>query len=216
MRRAEAVVFDMDGVIVDSEPCHERAVLDVVREIGYAGRLGLNVADFVGRSDLDLWVAFVARHKPEQTIEELAARKRQRVIEILRQEQPFFAGLPELIRQLACGYRLAVASGSERPVVEEVLALRELRSYFSVIVSGSDIKRGKPEPDIFLRTAALLDIAPADCWAIEDSKPGIAAGLAAGMRVIAITNTHPAEELAHATHVVGTCEAIGRLLMAPR
>ena len=206
----------MDGVIVDSEPCHERAVLEIVREIGYGDRLGLRVADFVGRSDLDLWVAFVERHKPAHTIEELAARKRQRVIEILREEQPFFAGLTDLVQNLARGYRLAIASGSERPVVEEVLALRGLRSYFSVIVSGSEIQRGKPEPDIFLRTAALLDVVPGDCWAIEDSKPGVAAALAAGMRVIAVTNTHPAQELAHATHVLSTCEEIARLLMGSR
>jgi len=74
-------------------------------------------------------------------------------------------------------------------------------------------KRGKPAPDIFLRAAELLKVAPEECWVIEDSKPGVAAGLAAGMRVIAITNTHRAAELAHATHVVGTYAQIERLLL---
>jgi beta-phosphoglucomutase-like phosphatase (HAD superfamily) len=84
------------------------------------------------------------------------------------------------------------------------------------VVSGADIQRGKPAPDIFLRAAELLKVAPQSCCVVEDSKPGVAAGLAAGMRVIAITNTHPAKELRHATHVVGTYQEIERLLLERR
>jgi HAD superfamily hydrolase (TIGR01509 family) len=124
-----------------------------------------------------------------------------------------FDGLPELLEKLAVRYALGLASGSERPVVEEVLAIRRLRRLFSAVVTDSDIKRGKPEPDIFLRAAELLEVAPRDCCVIEDSKPGVAASLAAGMQVIAITNTHPAEELRHATQVVETYQEIERLLL---
>ncbi|HWI57172.1 MAG TPA: HAD family phosphatase [Bacillota bacterium] len=213
MKALKAVIFDMDGVIVDSEPRHEQAFLEVVRAIGYGDRHGLRFADYVGRSDQELWVDFVARNNPAQTLEELLAMKRRRVVEIIRRDQPLFDGLPELIEQLAAKYRLALASGSERPIVEEVLALRGLGRFFSATVSGSDIRRGKPAPDIFLRTAELLEVSPEDCWVIEDSKPGVAAALAAGMRVIAITNTHPAEELCHATCVVKTYAEIGHLLL---
>ena len=208
-----AVIFDMDGVIVDSEPCHERAFLEVLREIGYADCHGLPFADYIGRADREIWVDFLARHKPVQTIEELLAMKRDRVVEIIRRERPVFDGLPELIEKLATKYRLAVASGSERQVVQEVLALEGLRGFFPVVVSSADVTRGKPAPDIFLRAAELLGIAAADCWVIEDSKPGVAAGLAAGMRVVAITNTHPAEELCRATQVVRTYDEIERLLL---
>ena len=106
-----------------------------------------------------------------------------------------------------------LASGSERQIVEEVLALEGLRRFFVVTVTASDVKRGKPAPDIFLHAAELLGVKPNACCVIEDSKPGIAAAIAAGMRVIAITNTHPAEELAHATCVVSTYEQIEHLLM---
>jgi HAD superfamily hydrolase (TIGR01509 family) len=212
MQQFKAVIFDMDGVIVDSEPRHERAFLEVVRELGYGDNLGLRFADYVGWPDQELWGDFVARHKPAQSLEELQARKRQRVVEIIRREQPLFKGLPGLIARLAGRYALALASGSERAVVEEVLRLDNLGRFFSVVVSGSDIKHGKPAPDIFLRAAELLKVGPEECWVIEDSKPGVAAGLAAGMQVIAITNTHPADELAHATHVVRTYEEIERLL----
>jgi beta-phosphoglucomutase-like phosphatase (HAD superfamily) len=74
------------------------------------------------------------------------------------------------------------------------------------------VKQGKPAPDIFLHTAKLLEVDPQNCWVIEDSKPGIAAGLAAGMRVIAITNTYGADELRQASHVVSTYEEIDKLL----
>ena len=207
-----AVIFDMDGVIVDSEPRHERAFHDVVRELGYGENHGIRFADYVGRSDFELWRDFVARHKPPQPLSELLARKRTRVIEVMRREQPIFPGVPELVEELAARCPLAVASGSEPAVIEAVLALRGLRRFFSAVVSAADVRHGKPAPDIFLRAAELLGVAAADCWVIEDSKPGVAAARAAGMRVIAITNTHPTDEVRDATHVVRTYEEIRRLL----
>jgi HAD superfamily hydrolase (TIGR01509 family) len=216
MRQLQAVIFDMDGVIVDSEPRHESAFLDVVREIGYGDKLDLCFADYVGRSDQELWVDFVARHKPPQSLEDLIARKRQRVLEILRRDQPVFDSVPELVEKLAARYALGLASGSERLVVQEVLKLKGLGRFFAAVVSASDIRHGKPAPDIFLRAAELLKVPPRCCCVIEDSKPGIAAGLAAGMEVIAITNTHPAAELRHATHVAKTYQDIERLLLEPR
>ena len=207
------MIFDMDGVIVDSEPRHERAFLEVLAEIGYAENHGLRFEDYVGRSDRELWVDFVAKHKPPQGIEELLALKRRRVVDIIRAEEPLFEGLPELVEKAASRYPLALASGSERAVVEEVLQLRNLRRFFSAVVCSSEVARGKPAPDIFFRAAELLQVDPAECWVIEDSKPGVAAGLAAGMRVIAITNTHPAVELNHASHVVSTYAEIEALLL---
>jgi len=216
MRQVQAIIFDMDGVIVNSEPRHERAFLEVVREIGYGDKLDMRFADYIGRSDQELWVDFVAKHQPPQPLAELLARKRQRIVDIIRREQPIFDGVPELVEKLAARYALALASGSERPVVDEVLKLKHLGRFFSAVVSGSDIQHGKPAPDIFLRTAELLRVAPGSCCVVEDSKPGVAAGLAAGMQVIAITNTHPAKELRHATQVVRTYEEIERLLLERR
>lgn len=202
----------MDGVIVDSEPRHQKAFLEVVQEIGHADDHGVHWPDYVGRRDQELWVDFVARHQPEQSLEELVARKRNRVLEIIRREKPLFEGLPELVEKVARRAKLALASGSERMVVEEVLNLG-LRRFFPVTVTGTEIHRGKPAPDIFIETARLLGVAPEDCWVIEDSKPGVTAALAAKMRVIAITNTHPADELTQATAVVKTYGEIERILL---
>jgi HAD superfamily hydrolase (TIGR01509 family) len=216
MKSSEAVIFDMDGVIVDSEPRHERAYLEVLKQIGYFDRQPFPFAEYIGRSDQDLWVDFVRLAKPPYSVSELLALKGSRTVDILRREQPLFDGLTELVRDLANRYPLALASGSDRAIVDTVLAMDGLRRYFKVTVSSSDIQRGKPAPDIFLRAAELLGIAPERCWVIEDSKPGVAAGLAAGMRVIAVTNTHPAHELAPATHVVSNCAEIGKLLLESR
>ncbi len=213
MRPVQAIIFDMDGVIVDSEPHHERAFLDVVREIGYGEKFDLRFADYVGRSDQELWADFVARHVPSQTVAELLAMKRRHVVEAIRREQPLFDGLPTLVERLSARYALGLASGSERPVVEEVLRLKHLGRFFSAVVSDCEVAHGKPAPDIFLRAAELLNVAAHACCVVEDSKPGVAAGLAAGMQVIAITNTHPPEELRHATHVVRTYEEIEQLLL---
>ena len=203
----------MDGVLVDSEPRHERAFLDVVREIGYADKLNLRFADYIGRTDQELWADFVARHRPPQSFDDLLARKRQRMVEIIRHEQPLFDGVLALVEKLGVRYALAVASGSERLVVDEVLKLKGLGRLFSAVVTSSEVEHGKPAPDVFLRTAERLKVLPDACCVIEDSKPGIAASLAAGMQVIAITNTHRAQELQAATHVVRTYSEIERLLL---
>ena len=211
-----AVIFDMDGVIVDSEPWHEQAFCDVLRDLGWGDTHGLRFADYVGRRDHDLWLDFIARNRPAQSLDQLLALKRTRMLDLLRREQPVFPGLPELVRQLASIHPLALASGSERPIVEAVLDLHNLRNFFRVTISGCEITNGKPAPDIFLEAAHRLGVMPLDCWVIEDSKPGVAAALAAGMRVIAITNTHPAKELSHATVVAKTYEEIASLLFGSK
>jgi HAD superfamily hydrolase (TIGR01509 family) len=208
-----AVIFDMDGVIVDSEPRHERAFLEVANAIGFGKTHGVVWADYVGRSDRELWVDFVAKHNPPQSLEQLLKMKRDRVLEILQRDQPVFVGLTELVEKLARVCHLGLASGSERAVVDAVLSIRDLRRYFSATVTVSEVHRGKPAPEMFLRTAELLGVAPAECWVIEDSKPGVTAALAAGMRVIAITNTHPADELRRATVVVENYQEIEHLLL---
>ncbi|MEY3546968.1 MAG: hypothetical protein RLZZ313_1329, partial [Verrucomicrobiota bacterium] len=94
------------------------------------------------------------------------------------------------------------------------LAMRGLRPHFEKVVSAQDVAKGKPAPDIFLHTATLLGVPPADCVVIEDSAAGVAAARAAGMRVIGITNTLPAEKLQDATAVVSDYDALRRLLLS--
>jgi HAD superfamily hydrolase (TIGR01509 family) len=213
MKRYDAIIFDMDGVIVDSEPRHERAFREIFHELGYGENHGIDFRAYIGRSDRALWLDFIEKHRPPQPLEELLAAKQNRLIQILRREQPIFEGLPELVEKLARHYVLAVASGSNHPVIDEVLAMKQLRRFFSAVASTQDVGKTKPAPDVFLHAARLLGVPPARCCVIEDSAAGVAAARAAGMDVIAITHSLPREQLTGATHIVDTFEEIERLLL---
>lgn len=212
----EAVIFDMDGVIVDSEPRHEAAFLRLFDDIGYLQTHGIHFPDYYGRSDQVLLEDFMARHNPPHTLEELLNRRHDHLLEILKSDEPIFDGLPELVQKCARLWPLAVASGSLHVVIDAVLAMKNLRQHFQVILSSQDVKHGKPAPDIFLRAADLLGKGPKRCVVIEDSEAGVTAGLAAGMQVIAITNSFSRERLGHATVVVDNYEDIERLLFSTR
>jgi HAD superfamily hydrolase (TIGR01549 family) len=207
-----AVIFDMDGVIVDSEPLHERAFRQVFAEIGHADTHGVDFPAYYGKSDVLVWQDFIARHQPPHSLAELLRRKERHFADFIAAEEPIFAGLPELLERCAARWPLGLASGSRHATINAVLALRHLRRHFRAIVSSEDVPRGKPAPDVFLRAAELLGVPPAECVVIEDSAAGVAAGRAAGMTVIAITNSLPAGRLTHAHHVVQDYAGIERLL----
>src|SRR4051812_2496753 len=202
MKQYKAIIFDMDGVIIDSEPLHVIAYREMFADMGYAENHGINFDDYLGRTDKTLIEAFVAKHNPAYTVEMISDMKRDRFLSIMRREEPIFEDLPQLVERLAKRYRLAVASGSLHPVIDAVLALKNLRQHFELTVSSSDVVHGKPAPDIFLHTAKLLGLTPAECCVIEDSGAGVCAARAAGMDVIAITNSLPREKLNDATWVV--------------
>ena len=216
MQNVRAVIFDMDGVIVDSEPLHERAFREVFHALGYGETHGIDFAHYYGRSDEVLWRDFIARHQPHLSFEELLDWKRRQFMELLRRDEPIFEGLPELVRRLAERFPLAVASGSPHPVIEQVLALGGLHRFFPVVVSVYDVARPKPAPDVFLRAAERLRVPPAECCVIEDAAVGVTAAREAGMTVLAITNSLPPEQLAHAHHVVRTYAELDQLLLGGR
>jgi HAD superfamily hydrolase (TIGR01509 family) len=213
MRPYSAVIFDMDGVIVDSEPRHEQTFRDLFHELGYGDRHGIHFPDYYGRSDRALWDDFIARHRPPQSLEELTELKQGRFLANIRATQPIFPGVPELVAKLAPVTKLAVASGSLHIVIDTVLGMRDLKRFFPVVVSVQDVARPKPAPDIFLRAAEQLSVPARECVVIEDSAAGVAAARAANMRVIAITNTLPAEKLCDADAVVSNYAEVERLLL---
>lgn len=212
-QKFRAIIFDMDGVIVDSEPRHERAFRDIFKQIGYGETHGIDFPAYYGRSDHTLWVDFIAKHKPTHTIEELSGWKQRRFLEMIREEQPIFENLPELVHRLSLVHKIGLASGSYHPTIDAILSLKDLRRYFPVVVSVQDVQRGKPAPDVFLRAAELLQVSPHECCVIEDSAAGVEAARAANMKVIAITNSLPAEKLTRAHHVVDTYKEIDDLLL---
>lgn len=213
MNRFGGVIFDMDGVIVDSEPRHELAFREVFEQMGYGNSHGMDFAAYYGRSDRALWLDFIDKHKPHWSLDQLVEWKQRRFLEILERDRPIFETLPELVERLARRYRLAVASGSYHPVIDAVLAMKDLRRFFPVVVSVQDVANGKPAPDVFLKAAELMGVPASSCCVIEDSAAGVEAALAGGMTVIAITNTLPVEKLNRATHVVTSYQEIDQLLL---
>lgn len=213
MKRFAAIIFDMDGVIVDSEPRHERAFLEVFEEMGYGKTHGIDFPQYYGRSDRALWLDFIAKHQPAETLDDLSERKQRRFLDMIRREQPIFETLPELVQRLSLVYKLGLASGSYHPVIDVILSLKNLRRYFQAVVSVQDVANGKPAPDVFLRAAELLGIQPEQCCVIEDAAAGVEAARAANMTVIAITNSLPPEKLARAHYIVTTYKEIDDLLL---
>jgi beta-phosphoglucomutase family hydrolase len=187
----DTVIFDMDGVIIDSEPLHMEAEQEIFRTIGISIS-GEKHATFVGTSSRNMWEIIIREHSlttPIDTLMEqnkLAYRKRLAVA-----SGAAVPGVTELIRNLhASGLKLAVASSSVPEDIETVLAMYSLRSYFTVVVSGSNVEYSKPHPEIFLKTAQLLKSEPDHCLVIEDSENGVRAAKSAGMKCIGFRNVN--------------------------
>lgn len=208
-----AVIFDMDGVIVDSEPRHERAFRDVLKAIGYAENHGIHFSDYYGKSDRLVWSDFIERHGPPQTHAELMRMREERFLEIVVEDEPIFEGIPELIEALKRRFQLGVASGSRHTIISTVLGMKGLRASFPTVVSSEDVAHGKPRPDVFLKAAELMGVDPKRCVVIEDSVAGVEAGLAAEMDVIAITNSFGRDALGRASAVIDTYAEIQGLLV---
>jgi HAD superfamily hydrolase (TIGR01509 family) len=183
----EAVVFDLDGVLVDSEQVWDEVREQLARERG--GRWHERAqADMMGMSSLE-WSRYMhdvigLADPPAEISAEVVRRMEGRYA----RELPLIEGAVEAVQRLHGTYRLGLASSSNRPLIDAVLAAAGLSSLFEATVSSEEVPRGKPAPDVFLETARRLGVAPERVAAIEDSANGIRAANAAGMRTIAIPN----------------------------
>jgi HAD superfamily hydrolase (TIGR01509 family) len=199
----EAVVFDLDGVIVDSEHVWDAARESLARERG--GRWHENAQrDMMGMSSVE-WSRYmhdvVGLEEPPEEISDEVVR---RLEEIYREELPLIEGAPEAVARLAERWPLGLASSSNRPIIDLVLELADLDRFFRATVSSEEVPRGKPAPDVYLEAARRLGADPRRCAAVEDSHNGILSARAAEMRVVAIPNTRypPGEEALAAADVV--------------
>lgn len=196
-----AVIFDLDGVIADTEPLHQLSFQELFEELALEPVDLREWHSFVGTSDRHVLLHLLDGRETGASIEALLERKAAIFLRLLKERGPVFPMIPELIEALAGRYALAVASGSLRSAIAGVLDLNGLRRFFRHAVSVQDVARGKPAPDLFLQAAALLGVPAPACVVIEDSLPGVRGARAAGMRVIAVTTTTGAERLAEADAV---------------
>jgi HAD superfamily hydrolase (TIGR01509 family) len=183
----DAVVFDMDGVLIDSEH-----VWDDVRERLAAERGGRwskrAQRDMMGMSSPE-WSRYM--HETvglAELPEEINRIVVERMLERYAGDPPLLAGAVAAVRRIAAQWRLAIASSSNRELIDAVLEATPLGSLFELTVSSEEVLRGKPAPDVYLEAARRLGVDPARCAAIEDSHNGIRAARAAGMRTLAIPN----------------------------
>ena len=183
----EAVVFDLDGVLLQSEEVWDAVRERYVRERG--GRYDEQVQRAMMGMSAPEWSRFLheeagVRDEPEAINREVVAR----MLEAYRRSLPLLPGAVEAVRRTAGVFPLALASSSNREVFEEVLELAGLSECFRATVSSEEVGRGKPAPDVYLEAARRLGVAADRCAAIEDSHAGIRSARAAGMRVVAIPN----------------------------
>ncbi|MBI4518712.1 MAG: HAD family phosphatase [Deltaproteobacteria bacterium] len=195
-RNVGAVVFDLDGVLVDSEPIHFRATNRVLARFGQS--IGeAEYRSFIGIGERASWTAWCAQRGITVPVAELlAAHTRARLEEIAAGVEPI-AEAVALAHQLhAAGLPLALASSSTRAVIDALLAALGLGEVLAVRVSGEDpeVRASKPAPDVYLLAAARLRLAPAACVAIEDSGPGVSAAHNAGMFCVAVPNRWTADQ----------------------
>jgi HAD superfamily hydrolase (TIGR01509 family) len=184
---AEAIVFDLDGVMVDSESAWDEARRQLVEESG--GRWHPDATrEMMGMSSIEWSRHMHERLEVPMSPEEISDAVVERIMALYRERLPLLPGAIEAVRSLAERWPLAVASSSNRPVLDLVLELAGIAEAFAVTVSSEEVGRGKPAPDVYLEAARRLGVAPDHCAAIEDSANGIRAADAAGMIVIAVPN----------------------------
>ena len=209
-----AIVFDFDGVIANSEPLHLRAFQDVFGPAGFPISAAEYYARYLGYDDegmVDALLADRGAALPPAQRAALLEAKAARLADLLRQPDVLFPGAVECVRALAQRVPLAIASGALRAEIELVLEAAGLRGCFHDIVAAGETGAGKPAPDPYLRALALLQRrglvpegpdAARRTVAIEDSHFGLAAARAAGFRTVAVTTSHPADDLGAADLVL--------------
>lgn len=195
------VIFDMDGVLVDSANAHYESWRRLGVETGKTITREQFLASF-GRQSRDVIKLFFG-DLPDDQIKAMDARKESIFRDLIRGNPPIVPGAVELVRGLkAHGVRLAIGSSAPRENVDIVLDAADIREAFDVIVSAKDVTRGKPDPQIYATTCDRLRLPPSQCVVIEDAPVGVRAAKAAGAKCIAVMTEQPREALSAADLIV--------------
>jgi HAD superfamily hydrolase (TIGR01509 family) len=185
----DAVIFDLDGVLLDSEQRWNESKEALVRESG--GRWRDEAATVMMGMSSPEWSAYLRDDLGvPMDAEAISLDVVRRMEDGYRRELPLLAGAEQAVRALADRWPLGLASSSNREIIDLVLELAPFADGFRVAVSSEEVARGKPAPDVYLKAAEKLGVDPARCVAVEDSSNGLRSAVAAGMAVIAVPNPH--------------------------
>jgi len=210
-----AVIFDLDGVLVDSEPLHVKAWKVLFEREGIRA-CEEEFAMGVGMADTE-WISLILAARRRHDDPQWWRRAKNEVFrEILIREVRPFPGALDLIERLRGEFRLGVASNSVRETVETALRVLGVRERFEAVVGAEDLTNYKPHPEAYLKAAGALGVAPPRCTVVEDSTLGVQAAKAAGMRCVAITTTLPAHRLAQADLILPSLEEADALVAFAR
>ncbi|HEX3355575.1 MAG TPA: HAD family phosphatase [Tepidisphaeraceae bacterium] len=214
----EAVLFDFDGVIVNSEPVHFAAFVKLFAEEGISLSEKEYYAELIGFDDRGAIRHLLAKHGraiDAQHVTELKARKLNLMNQLLSNgEVPALPGVDSFVRGLAENYPLAICSGAVKPEIEIMLDGVGLREFFPIIVAADDVSIGKPDPMGYLLATELVGrkigrkLSPAEVLIIEDAPIVVESVRRAGFAVLAVTTSYPADALADANWVVETLEPV--------
>ncbi|MBI2161282.1 MAG: HAD family phosphatase [Candidatus Rokubacteria bacterium] len=210
-RKARGVIFDMDGVLIDSGAHHREAWRVLLEELGVAPAQPDYWRLTIGRLGNEAVPLLLGRALPWFEARRLADKKRDHYLRLARQGLPAVRGVAAFIETLeAREIPRAVATSASRFDVDRLLGRLGLRERFHVVVAAEDVRLGKPDPEVYLRAAEGIAVRPAECLVFEDSVVGVQAARSAGMRVIGVTTAHTEEELraAGAARVIDDFEGL--------
>jgi len=197
-----AVIFDMDGVLADTGPVHFESWVKMTSEIGVEFTKEFFEQIF-GQQSPEIIKKLMGPNVNEITIEKLANLKEKYYRDMVKDQLKPLPGVIELIKELYnLKFKLAVGSSGPSENVELLLTSLKIKKYFNAVITAAEIKRGKPEPDVFLEAAKRVKVKQSQCVVIEDAPVGIESAKRAGMKCIALTTTHPEKELFNADLIV--------------
>ena len=206
-----AIIFDFDGVIADTEPLHFEGLRRTLADIGITLTEADYYANYLGFDDRGcILEALRVNRRPATAplVQDLMHKKAVAYLASIKDHLVIFPGVRAFVEKAAATYPIAIASGALRPEIELILEQAGIRKAFRHITSAEDVMNGKPNPEPFLHALAGLNheagtspLTPGTCLVIEDSLPGIRAAKTAGMKVLAIANTHTVQDL-HEAHAI--------------
>lgn len=187
MKNIKAVLFDMDGLMIDSEPLHLQAVNSVLAKYGKHLTEEENTKRYIGIPDVDGAKDMVVRFHLPISAEEFVLAKQVKTKQLLRNNIVAQPGLIDLMTNLhKNGYKIAIASSSKLETIEIVIEGFRIGSLIDALASADEVKNGKPAPDVYLLAAKKLGVKPEQCLVLEDAPKGVEAGKRAGMLIFAI------------------------------
>ncbi|GIP29377.1 phosphatase [Paenibacillus sp. J23TS9] len=206
----KAFIFDMDGVIIDSEPIHFEIDVETMKYFGVT-ITPHELERFVGMTNPEMWSVLKQDYSLPQSVSEIIEYQLKLKIELIRSiDLAPIEGIQELIFDLKQNnISIGLASSSPISFIHEVLRKYNFFEYFDSIVSGEEVAKGKPAPDIYLEASNQLNIKPSECWVLEDSKHGIQAAKSAGMKCIGFINPNSGnQDLSRADTIINSIRDI--------